>query len=185
MLPSASSFLCTFVILLLRTRSLAAVNETILYSFSNPYVAPVTTLIADAKGNFYGTARDGGYRCGAVHELSPAAGGSWAMTVLYNFKGGTDGAYPAAPLVMDEAGNRYGTTSGGGEEDPNTYCGRSQYFLGCGVVFELTPFGGQDRTKDIFQGIAARIHPGRLRKTPLSPIGCCWTMHKSYSDPTY
>lgn len=46
--------------------------------------------------------------------------------VLYNFKGGSDGAEPDASLVFDGAGNLYGTTYYGGAN-------------GSGTVFELTP----------------------------------------------
>jgi uncharacterized repeat protein (TIGR03803 family) len=36
------------------------------------------------------------------------------FTVLHNFTGGPDGATPQGPLTMDQAGNLYGTDSGGG-----------------------------------------------------------------------
>jgi uncharacterized repeat protein (TIGR03803 family) len=50
--------------------------------------------------------------------------------IIYSFAGGADGAYPESDLVMDAAGNLYGTTvQGGGSCD-------------CGTVFELI------RTKD-------------------------------------
>src|SRR5258708_789676 len=48
-------------------------------------------------------------------------------TVLYNFKGGSDGFTPESRLTSDGAGNLYGTTCFGG--------------LGSGTVFELSPNG--------------------------------------------
>ncbi len=36
------------------------------------------------------------------------------LTVLHNFSGGGDGAYPVSGLTMDRAGNLYGTTANGG-----------------------------------------------------------------------
>jgi len=48
--------------------------------------------------------------------------------IIYSFGGGTDGAYPESDLIMDAAGNLYGTTNQGG-----TGCGSA----GCGTVFEL------------------------------------------------
>jgi uncharacterized repeat protein (TIGR03803 family) len=43
----------------------------------------------------------------------------------YSFAGGVDGAYPESDLIMDAAGNLYGTTNQGGA-------------VGGGTVFELT-----------------------------------------------
>jgi len=92
-------------------------------------------LIRDSSGNLYGAAESGGTRgAGVVYELSSVTGG-WTETVLYNFKGGADdGANPHATLMMDGAGNLYGTTVSGG---PATACRG-----GCGAVFMLTPAGG-------------------------------------------
>ena len=53
--------------------------------------------------------------------------------MLYDFKGGSDGAFPYSALIADAKGNFYGTTSNGG----GTSCGNS----GCGTVFELTAKG--------------------------------------------
>jgi uncharacterized repeat protein (TIGR03803 family) len=53
--------------------------------------------------------------------------------LLYSFKGGKrDGSFPFAPLVLDKAGNIYGTTQDGGG-----LCRRG----GCGTVFELKTNG--------------------------------------------
>jgi uncharacterized repeat protein (TIGR03803 family) len=91
------------------------------------------TLIADAKGNLYGTA-GGGARPGAVtaFELSPpfTGNGLWTETVLSYLD-----SYTVGPLVIDPAGNLYGTTS-------SSQNGES------GTAFELVPpaFAGQSWT---------------------------------------
>jgi len=84
----------------------------------------------DAAGNLYGTATAGGkYGAGAVYELDK----SGTETVLYSFKGtGGDGAVPSAGVVLDGAGNLYGTTNVGG----NNGCNAGN---GCGTVFKLAP----------------------------------------------
>ena len=62
-------------------------------------------------------------------------------TVLYTFTGGTDGGYPSwSDLVLDAAGNLYGTTQYYGD----LTCPQSQpWALGCGVIFKLDPAGNQ------------------------------------------
>jgi uncharacterized repeat protein (TIGR03803 family) len=65
----------------------------------------------------------------AVAAVHPAA--SQTYSVLYTFTGAAgDGAYPYATLVVDHAGNIYGTTYGGG-----TY--------GYGTVFKLDTSGNE------------------------------------------
>jgi uncharacterized repeat protein (TIGR03803 family) len=92
-----------------------------------------STMVVDASGNLYGTAYGGGaHRAGTVWELSPQIGGGWAFKELFNFTGGDDGGNPfphPGALVMDSAGNLYGTTESGGQS-------------GDGVVFELSPTAG-------------------------------------------
>jgi uncharacterized repeat protein (TIGR03803 family) len=110
-------------------------TEKILYSFPDNYGADGSnpaygSLIFDAAGNLYGTASYGGGASpggGTVFELTPAAGGSWAYTVLHTFNdNGTDGLNPGSGVILDASGNLYGTTSGGGA-------------YGSGTVFEITP----------------------------------------------
>lgn len=91
-------------------------KETILYSFTlgADGGSPEGALILDAAANLYGTtmlggdlACNGGTGCGAIFKLDPAG----HETVLHNFEG-TPGEFPEARLVMDSAGNLYGTTAG-------------------------------------------------------------------------
>ena len=86
-------------------------------------------LIFDNAGNLYGVAILGGtYDFGVVFELTPSGSG-WTKTILYNFTGGNDGAYPFGGLIFDSAGNLYGSTNYGGSG-------------GGGTIFELSPYGG-------------------------------------------
>jgi uncharacterized repeat protein (TIGR03803 family) len=61
------------------------------------------------------------------------------FSVLYEFKGGTDGESPQAGLVRDAAGNFYGTTPFGGKLVQDcSYAGP-----GCGTVFKIDPNGNE------------------------------------------
>ena len=103
-------------------------------------------LISDASGNLYGTTYEGGaYGYGLVFELSPDGSGGWTETVLYDFcsqSNCADGANPVAGLVLDAAGNLYGTTYGGGT-GTGTHCASWGGSPGFGTVFEVTPWGGE------------------------------------------
>jgi uncharacterized repeat protein (TIGR03803 family) len=111
-------------------------KETVLYSFTDTNgdgANPVAGLIMDSAGNLYGTTELGGsalYLGGTVFKLDP----SGKETVLYSFTGANgDGAIPVAGLIMDSAGNLYGTTEYGGSGS----C--SGFSSGCGTVFKLDP----------------------------------------------
>ena len=106
---------------------------TLLHTFSGvPDGAGPSGLIRDAAGNLYGTTSGGGNKCGyqgrstcgTVFRLDPAG----TETVLYRFTAGTDGSNPAAGLVMDAAGNLYGTTT-------------SSASAGKGTIFKLDTAG--------------------------------------------
>jgi len=110
-------------------------TETVLYSFLGPAndggpssgppndgAHPQSGLIQDSAGNLYGTTLNGGaYSDGTVFKLSPAS----SETLLHSFGGPStlEGGSPSASVIMDAAGNLYGTTgsvgrSGGG---PSVY----------------------------------------------------------------
>jgi uncharacterized repeat protein (TIGR03803 family) len=108
-------------------------TETILHTFtghsdgSRPYGA----LTFDHNGNLYGTTNAGGPNGhGTVFKMRPMPNGQWIKTVLYGFSGRRDGGWPGAGVVLDGAGNIYGTAAvGGAGGDPDH----------SGVVFEITP----------------------------------------------
>jgi uncharacterized repeat protein (TIGR03803 family) len=110
-------------------------TQVVLYQFSGADgAAPEASLAFDCAGNLYGTTSQGGSDgYGLVFELSPASGGSWTQSVLYSFTGRTDGYEPFAGVILDSAGNLYGTTYRGGIQ--SGMCGDVE---GCGVVFELS-----------------------------------------------
>ncbi len=120
----------------------AAQTETVLYDFQGGADGsqPAAGLVADKAGNLYGTTTTVGmYGFGTVFELSPPAnpGGAWTQTTLYSFQGflaGDDGATPEGPVTLDEEGNLYGTTYGGGDSTYDCYFFNSY----CGTVFKLT-----------------------------------------------
>ncbi len=115
-------------------------KEKILYSFKGGKKdggRPYGGIAFDASGNLYGTTSAGGGRLndGIVFELvAPVGKGSYKEKILWSFDG-ADGEDPSGGLILDAAGNLYGTTdlggSGGGNDchlPPN-----------CGVVFEVIP----------------------------------------------
>ena len=120
-----------------------------LYSFGNSPdgATPYGGVVGDELGNLYGTTSAGGASgFGAVYKLSKTG----RETVLYSFTGATDGSVPYAGLVMDKAGNLYGTTRFGGSSDG-------------GTVFEVNPesrletvlhsFAGQPDGAEPFSGV--------------------------------
>lgn len=88
-------------------------------------------LVLDAAGNLYGTTSGGGRSLvplGTVFELTPGTSGQWIEQVLHVFDDSAvvDGAYPQAGVILDAAGNLYGTTSSG--YCPGTSCGLGSVF---------------------------------------------------------
>ncbi len=144
-------------------------TETVLHSFdllneSASAALPYGGLVLDASGNLYGTTWVGGeHGGGTVFELTPAAGGEWTETVLYDFQqNGADAYNPFSTLIFDASGNLYGTslyggvygTCNGGEE-------------GCGTVFELSPVVGGGWTEKVLHSFDNNGTDGNLPRSAL------------------
>jgi uncharacterized repeat protein (TIGR03803 family) len=105
--------------------------ETILHTFVlTDGATPLGQLVLDSAGNLYGTTYSGGeFNFGEVYKIDSSGN----FLILYNFTGGADGSQPSAGVVLDNANNIYGTTSGGGT--------KSICAFGCGVVFRMDSAG--------------------------------------------
>ncbi len=108
--------------------------ETVLHTFgcsAGDGSTPTAALAIDKNNNLYGTTLYGGtgscsFGCGTVFKITSAG----KYSVLYKFGKSTgDGTGPAGPLILDTAGNLYGTTQNGGGT------------CNCGTIFTITPKG--------------------------------------------
>ena len=131
------------VLTLASNASAAGWKEKVLYSFQggNDGAVPAGGVVFDKQGNLYGATSDGGSgctagSCGTVFQLVPPAnkGGAWSENILHNFQG-QDGSIPEGGVILDVAGNVYGTTAYGGS-GPCTLFGST---VGCGMVYEMVP----------------------------------------------
>jgi uncharacterized repeat protein (TIGR03803 family) len=115
-------------------------TETTLYGFTDlsDGSSPSSALSFDSAGNIYGTTYSGGLAsnnpcgngfrgCGIVYQLTPNGPG-WQKTAIHSFTGEDDGGAPIAGVVLDSAGNLYGTTEVGGSNNR-------------GVVYQLSKEG--------------------------------------------
>ncbi|MGA9529494.1 MAG: choice-of-anchor tandem repeat GloVer-containing protein [Terriglobales bacterium] len=131
----------------------ATTNFTVLHAFvgGNDGESPYAGLIFDSAGNLYGTTLEGGAPtgcCGTIFKITPGGNES----ILHSFGTGTDGKYPYGGLLLDSAGNLYGTTNGGGTS------GSACNNYGCGTVFVLSP-NGKEKVLYNFTGGADGASP--------------------------
>jgi uncharacterized repeat protein (TIGR03803 family) len=114
------------------TPSAGTWTESILFNFSIDYgTAPDPNGVRfDGAGNLYGTTSYGGpYGLGTIYKLTPTVG-IWNRTVLHNFTGGEDGAYPFGGIVFGPGGVLYGAAAEGG-------------IFGYGNVYEFSLVNGK------------------------------------------
>ncbi len=122
-----------------------------LYSFQDQPdgALPYGGVVFDKSGNLYGTTYYAGANdVGTVYKLTHN-GATWTESVLYSFKGGTDGASPISSLVADASGNFYGTTSDGGAAA-----------CSCGVIFKITRGSSGKWSESVVYRFPGKPSPG-------------------------
>jgi uncharacterized repeat protein (TIGR03803 family) len=158
--------------------------ETVLYNFCSVAncadgANPVGALVRDPAGNLYGVTVNGGEHnncvdsdgCGVVFELTPNPDGTWTETVLHSFTGAEDaGENPAAGLVLDSAGNLYGTT---------------EYSeVSWGLVFELSPMDGGIWQETVLYAFTGGQDGGNPTSLVLDSTGNLYGTAISGGDPS-
>ncbi len=117
----------------------------VLYSPGSPILGPIAVAFHTMAFPLFmeqrsWEARRSLSRNGTVYELAPH-NGKWYYKTLYSFcpqQHCPDGSYPSADLVVDAAGNLYGTASGAGLPSNG------------GTVFELSPTGNGWRETTLY-----------------------------------
>jgi uncharacterized repeat protein (TIGR03803 family) len=125
----------------------------VLYSFchGNKFVCkdgkdPAAGLVQDKDGNYFGTASAGGaLGNGVIFELKKKHD-TYVYRVLHSFDGNAEGGTPVTQLVIDTAGNLYGTAVAGGSN------------FG-GTAFELSPGADKSWTYTVIQNFCTQIKP--------------------------
>ncbi|HTV64479.1 MAG TPA: choice-of-anchor tandem repeat GloVer-containing protein [Bryocella sp.] len=161
-------------------------DETVAYSFTSESdgTGVINVSSSDQDGNLYGTTSAGGANdAGTVFELTPSGGG-WTKTILYTFTGHNDGGTPTQVLAGND-GNLYGLAGSG--------------VFHSGVVFQLTPSGGQ-WTESVLHaftgtevdgggpGYLVQDNAGNLygiATTPLPLVGLLFALQKAGSGWTF
>lgn len=104
--------------------------ETVLHSFKGGTAgdSPISSLVADAEGNLYGTTSDGGAAscsCGVIYKMTHTASG-WTESVVYRFPGTPNPGFAYNGMIRDPEGNLYGATVHGGASND-------------GAIYKVTP----------------------------------------------
>jgi uncharacterized repeat protein (TIGR03803 family) len=144
-------------------------NYTQLYSYCGQVGCPdddgmPAPPIWDGKGNLWGTTTDGGtkaqnctFGCGVIFAMTPNGDGTWTYHVAHRFAASAyDGQLPYGSLVMDAAGNFYGSTWLGGP-------------YGHGTIFKFAHTDGQW----MVEGTLALDSVGNLYGTAAGGTGSC------------
>lgn len=117
-------------------------NETILYNFQpTEGNFPTSSVIFGPDGALYGTAGPD------IFRLAQTTTGAWQKTTIYTFPNGNHASWPQGGLILDNAGNFYGSTN-------------SVRVAGKAVIFELSPpaAGGQTWTETTLATLATDVN---------------------------
>lgn len=133
-------------------------TQKVLYTFGSrgDGTVPIGELTLDPAGNLYGVTNQGGGSGydGTVFQLKPSAG-VWTETILHRFgQLDNDGYLPQTGVVLDAAGNIYGTTYDGG-------------LYHSGVVYKLTPKGNGQYTESALHNFTGGNDGAQPRATPI------------------
>lgn len=107
-------------------------TESVLYSFKGGMdgASPISSLVADSAGNFYGTTSEGGASacgCGVIFKMTKGTSGKWTESVVYRFPGKPSPGFAYNGMVADStASHFYGATVHGGTDND-------------GAIYKLTP----------------------------------------------
>ncbi len=108
-------------------------NFHIIYTMTGYFdgAIPTDAVTLDSKGNIYGTSVTGGDASqGAVWQIRLDRSGKRAKLIrTYDFSGYADGGHPNSAVIIDQAGNLYGTTPSTADDSA------------CGAAYELVPDG--------------------------------------------
>ncbi len=106
------------------TRGYGSWTETVLYSFKGKADGgnPISGLVADTSGNFYGTTSADGASCGCgtIFKMTRGSSGNWTESVVFRFPGDPNEGTAYNGLVSDGTGHYYGATVNGGTANDGT-----------------------------------------------------------------
>jgi uncharacterized repeat protein (TIGR03803 family) len=150
-------------------------TENILHIFGAPGDGdePYAGVIFDVAGNLYGTTATGGaHRQGSVYQLL-RSGAGWTERLLYSFQGASDGQYPFASLIMDQAGNLYGNTCCSGPSGGGTAFMLTAENWGFNLLFALgAPGTGQGPEGGFVMDSSGNLMARRARVAPTTSVPC-------------
>jgi len=155
-------------------------NLATVYSFPEAVGAvansPCSTgaLTNDGAGNFWGTTEFGGINnLGTVFKINEATG---VLTTVFDFTGVTGnvpGANPRGTLVIDGAGNLWGTASAGGELSDGSPAGGGEIFMiNIGPAMASATASGITASSAILSGT---VNPNMADTTAYFQIGTTGT----------
>jgi uncharacterized repeat protein (TIGR03803 family) len=122
------------------THSGANWKQQVLFAFdagTSTAIAPYGELAFDTHGDLFGAAGGGSdctighqrFSCGVVYRLTPKKKGMWSEANLFEFSKGLGGWFPNGGLLVNTAGDVFGTTQRSTKDAAGC----------CGVVYELIP----------------------------------------------